>query len=257
MKTGTRAEILRLIKERGSARPIELVQALGITPQAIHRHLKSLVLAGSLETRGRGPNTRYVLAGVPNFDAARRWFATGSPSTAATESWCETRDVFAARLPRLRGIAVGLSPNDAALLISIAGEIGNNAFDHNLGQWQDVPGCWFEAQATGGKVWLCIADRGQGMLASLSRAHPEIRDEQSALVTAFEKRVSGRAPEQRGNGLKFVRNIILQNAGRGIACRSGAALIDYGGLGSKCREELAAPPGAQPGAIVTIVWSPT
>ncbi|MBI5202081.1 MAG: hypothetical protein HY925_10885 [Elusimicrobia bacterium] len=255
MKTRTRAAILAFIREHRSARPIELVRFLRISAQAVHRHLRSMTASGELERIGAGPKTRYTKAGAPDFSAALHWFSARQAPENPGESWCDSRDSFAARLPRLARITQTLQPNDAALLISIAGELGNNAFDHNLGSWKDVPGCWFEAQATGGKVWLCVADRGQGIFSSLARAHPEIRDGRTALSTAFEKRVSGRAPEQRGNGLKYVRGLILQSPGRGIACRSGDETLAYGELGARCLEEVAPIPGDLPGTIITVVWS--
>ncbi|MEK7765171.1 MAG: hypothetical protein AAB368_02935, partial [bacterium] len=95
----------------------------------------------------------------------------------------------------------------------------------------------------------------QGIFRSLTRADPTIPDEQAALVTAFEKTISGRAPENRGNGLKFVRNIIVASEGRGLACRSGAGLVDYGRLGPDCRTEMARFPSQPSGTLTLILWS--
>ncbi len=257
MKTETRARIVTIILEQGGARPIELVRGLGISPQAVHRHLRSLIAAGSLEIRGRGPRTRYFIAGAPQLDGVRRWFGSaGKPAESPGDLFCETRDVFTARLARLSSFArIGLKEDELPLAISVAGEVGNNCFDHNLGNWRDVPGCWFEAQTTSGRLWICIADRGQGVFRSLSRADPTIPDEQAALVAAFEKTISGRAPENRGNGLKFVRNIVVASATRGLACRSGAGLVEYGPLGKDCRVELARFPSRPIGTITLILWS--
>ena len=62
MKTQTRSTILQIIQQSGGTRPIELIKELDISPQAIHRHLRSMVAAGQIETRGRGPRTRYYIA---------------------------------------------------------------------------------------------------------------------------------------------------------------------------------------------------
>ncbi|MBI4678879.1 MAG: ArsR family transcriptional regulator [Elusimicrobia bacterium] len=257
MKTETRARIVKIIQERDCARPIELVKMLGISPQAIHRHLRILVASGILEPRGRGPMRRYFLAGAPQLSAVLSWYASiASPAETPGEVVCETRDVFTARLGRLRSFArMGLKEDDLPLAISVAGEVGNNSFDHNLGNWRDVPGCWFETQATGGRLWICVADRGQGVFRSLTRADPTIPDEQAALVAAFERTLSGRAPENRGNGLKFVRNIVVASEGRGLACRSGVGLVEYGRLGGVCREELSRFPAEPAGTVTLILWS--
>ncbi|HVA66160.1 MAG TPA: winged helix-turn-helix domain-containing protein [Elusimicrobiota bacterium] len=256
MKTETRSKIIEIIRKKNGTRPIELVKQLEITPQAIHRHLKLLAVAGLIESHGRGPLTRYFIAGKPQLDRVRRWLASAAkPAENPEEFVCRTRDVFTARLPRLALFAqAGLNEDDAPLVIAAAGEVGNNCFDHNLGSWQDVPGCWFEAQATGGRLWLCIADRGQGIFNSLVRADPALADEQAALAAAFERTLSGRAPENRGNGLKFVRNVVNGGEGRGLACRSGAGLADYGRLGPECRAELAGFPEKPGGAVTLILW---
>lgn len=257
MKTQTRARILRLIERRQGRRPAELADDLGITPQAIHRHLRDLVAAGVLEIRGRSPLTRYVLAGAPELDKPRAWYGSRTaPGQGAGEFVCETRDAFAARQSRLTALAkAGLDPDDLPLVLSVAGEVGNNCFDHNLGRWRDIPGCWLETQVTGRALWLCIADRGQGILRSLSRVLPEIRAEQDALSAAFERHVSGRAPENRGNGLKFVKNIIRQGKSRGLACRSGDGLVHYGALGERCARELARWSPKAGGTATLVLWS--
>ncbi len=256
MKTQTRSKILQIIQKSGGTRPSELTRELGISPQAIHRHLRYMVEAGQIEHRGRGPKTRYYIAGAPQLDQALHWCATvANPAESPRENLCETRDVFTARLSHLSALTkTGLKEEELPLVISVAGEIGNNCFDHNLGNWRDVPGCWFETQSTAGRLWICIADRGQGVFRSLNRVDPSIPDEQAALITAFEKTLSGRSPENRGNGLKFVRNIIVADAKRGIACRSGAGLVEYGPLGRDCRIELARYPDPPVGTMTLVLW---
>lgn len=148
------------------------------------------------------------------------------------ESVCPTRDIFQARLDSLYRslLATGRSEHETALLIAIIGEIGNNCFDHNLGTWKDIPGCWFASRLENGIHWTVIADRGQGVLASLRRVAPQLSSHQEALETAFRKQLSGRAPEQRGNGLKFVRQVMHGHAGRGLCCVSGDGIISFGGF---------------------------
>ena len=132
------------------------------------------------------------------------------------DNYCQTRDVFQSRLAHL------LAETQNYLLVASIGEIGNNSFDHNLGNWRDIPGIIFlhDKQAK----TVVIADRGQGIKATLSKVKPDIKDDQTAIKAALTEIISGRAPEQRGNGLKFVSNSVIKNnwdfylqSGNGIA----------------------------------------
>jgi hypothetical protein len=101
------------------------------------------------------------------------WYVSASGLPAPDSSqYCQTRDVFEGRLAWLLVYAgrVGLPEADAALLTAVAGEIGNNSFDHNLGHWRDQPGCYFAFAFDAPALWVWIADRGRGVLASLRNA---------------------------------------------------------------------------------------
>ena len=255
MKTKTKSTIIKFIEKKRRVRPIELVQAFKISHQSIHRHLRSLISDGIIESRGHPPSTHYVLAGVPDFSEALQWFGADKITENSPSTICETRDIFTARLSHLKiFLKQGLSTEDLPLIVSATGEIGNNSFDHNLGQWRDVQGCWFESQVTGKRLWICIADRGQGVYRSLIRIDSTIQNDQAALEMAFEKQISGRSPEKRGNGLKYVKNIILGGGNRGLSCCSGRGLIHYGDLGVDCRTILETVFSKANGTITLACW---
>ena len=90
------------------------------------------------------------------------------------------------------------------LLGAVIGEIGANTFDHNFSFRQDVPKGVFCDY-----IYMC--DFGAGLKSTLSRVIKEIDDDKEAIETAFTKAVSGRAPEMRGNGLKFVIASVVEN----------------------------------------------
>ncbi len=257
MKTQTRNKILQIIHDNDGTRPKDLVETLGITPQAIHRHLRHLVENDRIISQGRGSRTRYYIAGKPKLNDILCWASSSTePEKIPAEKICQTRDIFTARLSHFEPYTgQGLKLEDLSLVISIAGEVGNNCFDHNLGKWIDIPGCWFEIQLTAEKLWICIADRGQGILRSLSRADISITDDQTALVSAFEKTISGRFPENRGNGLKYVKKIITAKGNRGLACRSGKGLVEYGALGKNCCSELRCYAEDPVGTLTVMAWS--
>lgn len=255
MKTDTRNQILKIIEEHGNIRPSHLQNLLKITPQAVHYHLRYLVKQGLVEARGSVPFTQYAPAGIPNLSSVAGWLNASTATENSDSPVCETRDVFSARLPHLKThVANGLPPNLLPLVVSTAGEIGNNSFDHNFGQWRDVPGCWFESQSTGRQLWVWIADRGQGVLQSLAKVHPGIGDDRAALKAAFETIISGRTPEQRGNGLKFVRESVVTTPGSGIACLSGAGGVHYGESGERCLALLRNPFENVNGTITLVTW---
>lgn len=255
MKTLTRSNIIKIIQENHGARPSELAKKLKITPQAIHRHLRVLILEGIIEIKGKPPSTEYVIADSPRFDAAFEWFKGKSPSNFA-QFVCETRDVFTARLNRVALLQKqGVSIQDLSLIISTIGEIGNNSFDHNLGHWVDAVGCWFEFFLTKNRLWMLIADRGQGIRSSLSRVAKDLSSDDLALKTAFEERISGRAPENRGNGLKYVKKNIIESLNRGIACKSGNGIVQYGTHGPECASILKGISKNSVGTITIITWS--
>jgi hypothetical protein len=253
MKTSTRFQIVEIIRQNGLTRPNELAKSLKISLQAIHKHLRALVSDGVIEPKGRPPSTRYMMAGTADFGRAFKWFeSSGIPEPAAEVS--ETRDVFSARLGRLALLEnQGLRKEDLPLIISIVGEIGNNSFDHNLGQWRDVPGCWFEIQVTHHRLWTLIADRGQGIFRSLSGVIPVLND-QDALEKAFKEHISGRAPEKRGNGLKYVTNVIAERSAAGLACCSGSGQIHFGETGELCSNVVKAISEFDYGTITVLAW---
>jgi len=126
----------------------------------------------------------------------------------SSDCYCQTRDIFQARLDKMMGGLLGIKnfkEEDVYLISAMVGEIGNNSFDHNLGKWTDIAGVFFGYEAKGDKLKIVLADRGQGVLKTLKQIKPDIKNDSEALKIAFTEKISGRAPENRGNGLKFVK----------------------------------------------------
>jgi hypothetical protein len=185
------------------------------------------------------------------------WYASadGVPVPDAAQ-YCATRDVFEGRLSRFLANAsrVGVADTDSSLLTAIVGEIGNNSFDHNLGHWRDQPGCYFGSALDGAPMLVWVADRGRGVLQSLRAVVPDLADHRQALEMAFERLVSGRSPERRGNGLKFVRSVINGHANRGLVSASGRATLDLGGEGRALRSLIPWPVDQDYGMLTVVSW---
>lgn len=157
-----------------------------------------------------------------------QWVAGQVPVEILPEWHCHTRDVFQARLESFTLHLEKHLGTDAYLVSAIAGEIGNNSFDHNLGSWPDVPGVYFAHDEL--IKTIVLADRGQGILKTIKNVQPETKDDKEALRIAFTKIVSGRSPEKRGNGLKFVVSV-LKNKNWSLQFNSGLAQITFDEVG--------------------------
>src|SRR3989339_92667 len=136
---------------------------------------------------------------------AKRWVLESSPQEPDAPFYCPDSAIFQTKLHKLEQQLQAIPDlrEEFSLLTSVAGEIGNNSFDHNLGSWPDVRGILFAYDLK--KRQIALADRGQGILKTLQRVRPALADDEQALMVAFTERVTGRAPEGRGNGLKYVR----------------------------------------------------
>ncbi len=123
---------------------------------------------------------------------------------ANTDFFSKTRDVFDARL------ATYTAHSQNWLLGAVIGEIGANTFDHNFAFRSEFPrGLFFDSESDSRYIFLC--DFGAGLKTTLSRVVHEIDSDEKAIETAFTKPISGRAPELRGNGLKFVISSVVEN----------------------------------------------
>jgi len=139
---------------------------------------------------------------------AKNWAVFGKEFS--DQFYCQNSGIFQARLVKMEALMLKdkSAKNLYSLLTSMAGEMGNNSYDHNLGQWPDTPGIFFGYDL--GKKQIILADRGIGILETLKRVRPELKNHEEALKMAFTEIISGREPEARGNGLKYVRKVVSE-----------------------------------------------
>ena len=138
---------------------------------------------------------------------ASEWIEDGAPFPGTF--YCATSSIFNARLTKME-YALMQKPGFEklySLITLITGEIGDNSFAHNLGKWPDTPGIFFGYNLE--KRIVVLADRGLGILETLQRVRPQLASHVEAVKVAFTEFISGRAPEKRGNGLKLVREVII------------------------------------------------
>ena len=191
----------------------EAAKRLGVSIDTLRRWDS----AGRLRSIRSGPRGHrfYPVSDIEQFTQdqygiGKSWAESSQGIEPGAEVYCQTRDIFQARLETLQGkLSRELPAAGVSLLTAVAGEIGNNSFDHNLGNWPDIIGIFFSFSLR--EMVVVLADRGIGILATLKRVRPELTNAQEALKVAFTETVSGRLPESRGNGLKFVRQVVVSN----------------------------------------------
>jgi len=204
----------------------EAAEMIGVSIDTLRRWDKSGAL---LAIRPRaGAHRMYHLRDIEIFmtdlfSLAKRWSFSETPREPEREFYCPTSAVFQARLSRMERELERAVPALFSLLSSITGEIGNNSFDHNLGNWPDVSGIFFAYDT--GKHQIILADRGQGILHTLQRVRPALTNDADALKVAFTEVITGRAPEHRGNGLKYVRQVVTKNPIR-LLFQTGDAVLN-------------------------------
>ncbi|MFA5109303.1 MAG: helix-turn-helix domain-containing protein [Patescibacteria group bacterium] len=158
--------------------------------------------------------TDLALFGIDLLEEARNWATSQEPHEPENNFYCIDSSVFQARLGKLENrikIIPGLE-DEFSLITSSVGEIGNNSFDHNIGSWPDIRGIFFAYNLE--KKQIILADRGRGILTTLKRVRPNLKTDEEALSLAFTEKISGRAPESRGNGLKYVKRAVTQDSNK-------------------------------------------
>ncbi|MEK7586970.1 MAG: helix-turn-helix domain-containing protein [Patescibacteria group bacterium] len=168
------------------------------------------------------------------------WTSSEQAPTLPEEYYCDRQDRFTSRLSKMGSLfsqSLGQkSERLASLLTLVAGEIGDNSFAHNIGNWPDVAGIFYAYDFE--KRLIVLADRGRGIQATLKKVRPNIFDDKEALQIAFTEIVSGRAPEQRGNGLKVVRQVAEKDNAIGLNFRSGTALAEIPQIGGQLKIKM-------------------
>ncbi len=208
----------------------ETAKLLGVSIQTLRRWdsrgiLKPFRAGASGKRFYKQQDVKVFLNDLP--EVGWKWASQTTPSEPIKDFYCRTKDVFApeGRLLRLRNDLqkVNHLGIDHYLLTSMVGEIGDNSYAHNLGNWPDIPGIFFAYDLN--KKIIVLADRGRGILETLKFVRPELESHKDALRVAFTEIISGRFPERRGNGLKSVLQNVIANDVR-LIFRTGDAQLD-------------------------------
>jgi len=205
----------------------EAAKILGVSLQTLRNWEKTGKL---LPERSAGKQRYYSLETLNKFvlDIQKLglvWATSSIPPELPSEYYCEQSDRFTSRLTRMGETLLttkNISQELASLITLIVGEIGDNSFAHNIGNWPDKTGIFYACDFT--KKIVVLADRGRGIKKTLQQVRPNIETDEEALNVAFTEVISGRDPEKRGNGLKVVRKILESNE-ISLTFRSGIGLV--------------------------------
>ncbi|HRH23647.1 MAG TPA: MerR family DNA-binding transcriptional regulator [Candidatus Magasanikbacteria bacterium] len=205
----------------------EAAQLLNVTVQTLRNWEKSGKLRAE---RSEGSHRLYDLKDLNSFALdlkllAFAWATSAIPPDLPNEYYCERPDRFTSRVAKMGAElqkAGDITEDLASLLTLVAGEIGDNSFAHNVGNWPDTPGIFYGYSIE--KRVIVLADRGRGVKTTLQQVRPNLTTDVEALNVAFTEIVSGRNPEKRGNGLKVVRAVAEQNT-ISLLFRSGLGLV--------------------------------
>ena len=189
----------------------EAASILGVSIDTLRRWDQNGKLR-SIKTEGGHRN--YIRSQIEVFlndlyELAKKWVL--GPAEIPSKFYCPNSAVFQTELTEMQDLLNHVAELALMfpLVVAAAGEVGNNSFDHNIGNWPDISGIFFAYDIS--KRVVVLADRGLGILSTLKRVKPDLTTDTEALRVAFTEIISGRAPESRGNGLKFVRKIISEN----------------------------------------------
>ncbi len=216
------------MKANNSVRVSEAAKILGVSPQTVRNWEK---LGRLVSHRSPGGQRYYLVSEIQRLAVdlpklAWAWASSAQPPELPSDYYCERQDRFSSRLEKMGTVlqqTIGVEQIDMiSLLTLVTGEIGDNSFAHNGGNWPDIPGVLYAYDES--KRIIALADRGRGVRATLQRVRPKIASDVEALTVAFTEVISGRDPEKRGNGLKVIRHI-TETKDIGLLFRSGLAQV--------------------------------
>lgn len=141
----------------------------------------------------------------------------------------EFRDEFEGKLIDVIGFLTshGLDSEDAYRITAIVGELGNNAFDHNLGRWPtDFVGCLAAIRRLPKEknLEIVVTDLGAGFQASLANIDHPPHSETDAIELAISG-VTGRVGEKRGNGLRTILTWMREYYKGRMRLQSGGGIV--------------------------------
>lgn len=176
-----------------------LENSLGISRQAIHRHLDTLIREGTILRQGSGKrNTTYILntaAARKKIHGKKRIFSKRVRIVNLAE------DRLLAEVEAQPGLLSGLSASALSIFRFAFTEMVNNAIDHSGSARADV-----DVSSDRASVSFCIADKGVGLFENI-RAKKSLVDEMEAIQDLLKGKTTTAPEAHSGEGIFFTSKI--------------------------------------------------
>jgi DNA-binding transcriptional ArsR family regulator len=187
----TRREILRLMNELGEVSGSRLAATLGLSRQAVHRHLARLLDEGTLEIEGRTRGAIYRLS-KPHGPRPRPATFRRVYSIAGLQE-----DAVVAEASLWLNLRKALNTEAYRIATYTLSEMLNNAIEHS-----GSPTCRVEVGLAAREVRAVIRDYGVGAFHSIaSRLH--LRDENDAIGELLKGKATTAPERHSGEGIFF------------------------------------------------------
>ncbi len=190
-------KILRIVMESGSLSGAKIASTLGISRQAVHRHLGRMLDEGKLERDGR---TRGVLYRLPRTRSKTARVSTGSYRRTFTIEGLQEDVAFTEVSSRLN-LRRTLSTAAYRIFNYAFTEMLNNAIEHSRS-----PTCWIVAELRSRDLVAVIRDQGIGVYNSIAR-RLALRDENDAVGELLKGKATTAPDRHSGEGIFFTSKV--------------------------------------------------
>jgi biotin operon repressor/anti-sigma regulatory factor (Ser/Thr protein kinase) len=191
----TKERILKYLKERQSVTGKELSEFLGISRQAVNKHLKELIQNGSVAKEGTTRGTVYKYPSGKRISRYEKrlkktYFLAG----------LEEGNVFN-EFKSFLGVDKELSENAVGMFHYAFTKILNNAIDHSLSEK-----CSVQAYLDQYKLGFCIRDHGIGIFYSIFEKF-DLPDENAAVGELIKGKTTTMKEKHTGEGIFFTSRV--------------------------------------------------
>lgn len=187
----TREGILRLLKELRGASGARIAVALGLSRQAVHRHLVRLLDEGTVEMEGRTRGAIYRLA----TQQGSRRLPAPLRRTYLVKGLQE--DAVVVEASRRLSLSRALSAEAYQILSYALSEMLNNAIEHS-----GSPTCRVEVRLAAREVRAVVRDQGIGVFHSIA-SRLQLRDENDAIGELLKGKATTAPEHHSGEGIFF------------------------------------------------------